>query len=500
MRILNEVTSVSVPEVISTHAPRPGTLGRFKVICADYKNATANGRLYPETLWESVCCEGSVLNTRLKELRAIGELDHPSDRIESKLTCAAVNLVEFNKNIDACTYDGIFDILDTPSGKIVKTLTDYGSAIGVSSRGSGELIEANTQFETVDPNTYLWEAFDVVLDPAVTSSKAVVCESKEHVVKDGEVFDYSELVENTSDYYELGVLKSVISSTTMPDKDSLLESINIKQSQILREGDNILARLTEDLEKATNIITDRDKTILELNKKVTTGNTRVSNLEGKSMTLSKINTRMSRKSKGSDEAIGALNEAIGLYKGNEQKYLSSIKKQELEIGKLKHKALLDKKHSENIIKESRELQSRLEDKCQQITSTLNSKIVESKKMASELDAINGNVMALTKKLDESKKNAANLENSLIESINEYARYVSKNSGFSMVEIKSACKGRTIFDINEAIGILEAKKMRLSALPFTIGNGAVKKNVDQISITDSGDRCYSIAKALSNKAD
>ena len=34
----------------------------------------------------------------------------------------------------------VFDILSTPNGKLLKALCDYGSTLGVSSRGNGDVV------------------------------------------------------------------------------------------------------------------------------------------------------------------------------------------------------------------------------------------------------------------------------------------------------------------------------------------------------------------------
>ena len=48
---------------------------------------------------------------------------------------------------------------------------DYGATIGISSRGSGDLITEANGDEVVDPETYYFECFDAVLLPAVKSAR-----------------------------------------------------------------------------------------------------------------------------------------------------------------------------------------------------------------------------------------------------------------------------------------------------------------------------------------
>lgn len=65
-------------------------------------------------------------------------------------------------------YYGKFNILDTPCGRIVYTLAKAGYKLGVSSRGNGDYDEYTGE---VDPETYDFTCFDVVLLPAVKSAR-----------------------------------------------------------------------------------------------------------------------------------------------------------------------------------------------------------------------------------------------------------------------------------------------------------------------------------------
>jgi hypothetical protein len=55
--------------------------------------------------------------------------------------------------------------MDTPMGKIVKSIMDEGAQLGVSSRGMGSLKEKNGVNEVQD-DYYLATAADIVADPS----------------------------------------------------------------------------------------------------------------------------------------------------------------------------------------------------------------------------------------------------------------------------------------------------------------------------------------------
>lgn len=112
--------------------PRASFLVAGKVQAANKPNA--NRRIYDyETLRKQVelYVEGPVA-----EKRALGELDHPESSI--------VNLKNVCHNITKLWWQGEdlygeFEILDTPSGNILKQLFLAGINVGVSSRAMGSV-------------------------------------------------------------------------------------------------------------------------------------------------------------------------------------------------------------------------------------------------------------------------------------------------------------------------------------------------------------------------
>ena len=149
---------------------RRGILGRLVGIIADSKNATRNGRLYPPQLWENVFND-PIMKEKIDNHIVLGELGHPADREEVDMEKVAISLAEQPKKGKNGKIYGVFDILDTTNGRILKTLCDYGCNIGVSSRGTGDLITDYDGNESVDPDTYQCECWDAVLVPAVKEAR-----------------------------------------------------------------------------------------------------------------------------------------------------------------------------------------------------------------------------------------------------------------------------------------------------------------------------------------
>ncbi len=120
-----------------------------------------NKRMYPmETLSREV---GRYTKTFINEGRALGELGHPDgptvnlDRVSHKI----VSLTKEGKN-----YIGKAQLLETPMGKIAKSLIDEGVKLGVSSRGVGSLSQTSEGHKIVGEDFQLATAADIVADPS----------------------------------------------------------------------------------------------------------------------------------------------------------------------------------------------------------------------------------------------------------------------------------------------------------------------------------------------
>jgi len=143
-----------------------GILGRLVGVIADTNNATRNGRKYGLDLWKKVF-DDPLMKEKITNRCVFSELGHPTDREEIDMSKVCACLAEQPKlGADGKLY-GVFDILDLPNGRILKTLCDYGTNIGVSSRGSGDIMDN----DEVDPDTYYCECFDIVAVPAVKDAR-----------------------------------------------------------------------------------------------------------------------------------------------------------------------------------------------------------------------------------------------------------------------------------------------------------------------------------------
>mgnify|MGYP001415445216 FL=1 len=122
--------------------------------------ANKNGRMYPfKTLQREVA---KYHENFIRQGRALGELGHPEG--------PSINLDRVSHKIERLSEDGNnfvgrAKILDTPNGKIAKSLLDEGVRLGVSSRGMGSLKKEST-CNVVQDDFMLATAADIVADPS----------------------------------------------------------------------------------------------------------------------------------------------------------------------------------------------------------------------------------------------------------------------------------------------------------------------------------------------
>ena len=120
-----------------------------------------NGRTYPyEVLKKEV---DKYIEGPIAENRALGELDHPESSV--------VNLNNVSHNILKMWWDGddlkgAVQILETPSGKILKSLFDAGITLGISSRGLGSVKELYKESAVEVQEDFELICFDFVSNPS----------------------------------------------------------------------------------------------------------------------------------------------------------------------------------------------------------------------------------------------------------------------------------------------------------------------------------------------
>lgn len=126
---------IVTPEIIKESITKNN--GRL-IVSGPLQRANAfnqNKRIYPKDI---LIREVNNYQNFINEKRALGELDHPESPV--------VNLSNVSHNVlktwwEGDTVMGKVEILDTPSGNILKKLFEAGIRLGISSRGMGSVTE-----------------------------------------------------------------------------------------------------------------------------------------------------------------------------------------------------------------------------------------------------------------------------------------------------------------------------------------------------------------------
>ena len=318
MRVLIE-TRMNSLKLNESKAPKKGCLGRLEGVCADYKNPTRNGRLYPLALWKKVF-DDTLVKEALKTRTLFGELDHPEDRFEPLLSEACVVMTDYRIDENEGVIYGGFDILDTPKGRILKTIVDGGSIVGVSSRGQGDIVES-ADGERVDEDSYEFACFDVVGTPAVERARQNVTESIKRINAKDFTDSVKHQISDAETVADLNIIRAVVRSSTLnsSEVDSLIESIEDK-CKTLQSGETISESVvkSDDGEKTSTSVSESAKTIRD-------------------------NRKLYR-------CIKDLKEKVSAYKHRETRFVETVKEKEDQIQSLSKelKTLYKKQRTESV--------------------------------------------------------------------------------------------------------------------------------------------------------
>tara|TARA_B100001123_G_scaffold445912_1_gene598749 strand:+ start:478 stop:1113 length:636 start_codon:yes stop_codon:yes gene_type:complete len=136
---------------------------------ANAKNG--NGRVYPRPILER---EVETYKKLVRERRAVGELDHPDDSV--------INLKNASHIVTDVWWDGNdvkgkVEVLNTPSGQILRSLVESNVKLGISSRGLGSVTEAEGGSTLVQDDFQLI-CFDFVSEPSTNGAFMGLRENK----------------------------------------------------------------------------------------------------------------------------------------------------------------------------------------------------------------------------------------------------------------------------------------------------------------------------------
>ena len=484
-----------------------GILGRLVGIIADFKNATRNGRKYTEELWDKTFND-PIVKEKVENRCLFGELGHPADRQEIDMEKIAICLAEMPKKGNDGKLYGVFDILDTPNGRILKTMCDYGCNIGVSSRGGGDTFEDYNGDETVDSDTYELECWDAVLLPAVKCARpAYVTESfdthkktlktalMEALEKSNE--DEQRVMKNTLDELQIDYSTEEEVSESVDNIDVTTEDVAAKD-----DGAEILNELQESLQKQQELEakvkslqeqlsvcytkeTRYSDRLSKANAKLAIVNAETEKLLEQKQLLTDENAKLNEANEKLTEQIKTLTESFdkqseevktlteGLEgyrarysemkqqlkesKSNKTTLDESLGKKSAEVTKLTEAYTQLKESSEKKLQEAMSQNKNLETKNKQLVEELQDARKDSQIIKSQSNA----------KLEKAHQLVEKYKSVAQTAVNKYVESQAIRIGVSASDIKGRLTESYSFkDIDRAVEDLQQYKLNVNSLPFT----------------------------------
>ena len=477
---------------------RKGVLGTLEGVCADCIKATRNGRLYPDAVWQTAFND-PIVKEHFQCGGIFGQLGHPKeDQTENEeFNSIAICMPDPPKKGTDGKLRGRWDILDTPNGRILKCLCDYGYKIGISSRANGDVEEDWDGNESVVPETFQFKAFDAVLLPAVKEARLNLVTESFDENKNRLKKALKESIDSSDD-----VDKAVMLKTLEDLGIDYIESSETNEDVVDSELDNDVAvndgmDLVSDLQAALKEVDDLKTQLFDLNEKFSVSNAKELRLQNQ---ISKLKEAL-EKSKGfSNVAKATKNQLLSLKEQVEKLVVENQRQKKLtESYKNKLTKISDSKTqlTESVNNSDRVIHS-LQDKIQSLNESLeaekstNKDIVESLKQ--ELTVLKQDSQVknsqYTKQLKESQKVIKQYKNLAKMAVDKYIDCVSTGLGISASDVKTRLTEPYSFEqIDSVCESLRGYNLNISRLPFQLNNikeVSMKENLQQRAITNPDD--------------
>ena len=522
-----------------------GILGRLVGIIADFKNSTRNGRRYTEELWDKTFND-PIVKEKIENRCLFGELGHPADRQEIDMEKICICLAEMPKKGNDGKLYGVFDILDTPNGRILKTMCDYGCNIGVSSRGGGDTYEDYNGNETVEPDSYELECWDAVLLPAVkTARPSYVTESlntkktlktallealntctedEQKVMKntlDELNIDYSDKTEKFEEEEVQSEKTELVEEqiSNLPEKVDDIDNVDVEELEANNDGSELINELQESLQKQQelevkikslqeqlSVCYTKESRYIELVEKLTSKSNAKEqenkNLLEKVKSLTEANENFAASEEGLKSQITKLNE---MYNDSKVK-ISDLTKtvegyrtrfQDVRTQLTESVASKSKAHDSIVAKDAEvkklteELSSVRFDLGKQLQEAVSAKAQmekQNKQLVEQLNDIRKNskitLSQCSAKLETSEKLVEKYKSIAKTAVDKYINSQAVRVGVSATDIKSRLNESYSFkDIDAAVEYFQQYKLDINSLPFSTLS---KKKNPKMKITESVD--------------
>ena len=202
-----------------------GVLCRVKEPVCNIDELNANNRKYGWDVIEKVTGD-KTLSEQMSKRALFGHAEHP-DTSQSKLDLVSHVVLEWVVDKDNNTVYQVFDVLDTPTGRIVDCLIRAQCGVGVSTRAEGELTEevdptTKKKFHRVIAEKYKYITTDFTADPSTFGTKPM--EVRRNVVESIKSAVLCEKATTGDKQFASAVLNSMLCKHGRNEKDGKCES------------------------------------------------------------------------------------------------------------------------------------------------------------------------------------------------------------------------------------------------------------------------------------
>lgn len=447
-------------------------LGRLYGPISTYKESTRNGRHYNKTLWENAMND-EIFQEKIANKCLFLELGHPEDRTETDMTKVCACIPEMPKMVDGDLY-GYVDILDTPNGRLLKTLCDYGFVPGISSRGTGDVLDD----DEVDPETFYLATYDIVDVPAMKNARLSMAES----LDTNKLNLRNALTEsyNKASDEDKKVMKEALDNLKIKLDDSIQEDVNIdnasskvdEKEEAINNGSN---ELVKSLQEALKDKATLEAKVLKLQEQLAVSDTKVDKLNEELSRFKSTTIRLSTKVNESKDLskeietlkknlelkerilsnqktrINSLSERLSKESSNSQTLNESISSKGKEVEKL----------NESLTKQKEEYESKINQLNESLESYKRETTTKMDKLLNE-----------SKALKESRDGYKTLAYS---TINSYIETKATMLGVDANEIKNKLpENYTPKTIDKICEQIQQHNINISRLPFSMVNGRKAK--------------------------
>ena len=454
-------------------------LKRLSGPIASCQEGTRNGRRYSKELWEKALSD-DIFKEKIDNKGLFLELGHPVDREEIDMSLACACIPEMPKIIGDDLY-AVVDVLDTPNGRLLNTLIDYGFVPGISSRGSGDVID-----DEVDPETFFLETWDIVNTPALKKARLSVTEGLDTQQKSMKLALVESL--NKASDEDKKIMKEALNNLHIDVEEPAKEEECINESCTDKLTEDLSVDSTTEASNAgteelinnmTKILKEKvelENTVKELQEKLAVSDSKVNKLnETLNRNRSSIVrlTAMAQNSKKDSEEVSKLKEELEskntkieelskeLESNKSQNLNESLKLKELSSAKTK----TIKELTESIEKQKQGYETELAS----LKEDFEKKSAESSKL---IEGLNEKVTH-TEKLSEAYKAKAN------EFLNEYIAIKAKLIGVKPAIIKNQlAKNCSVADVNSICESLQSYELSVSKMNLNLDSRKVKVEVKE----------------------